>query len=52
MNNMIFVLSIVVNVMLTMIVLFFFYRLHRIEKKYSEFISKFDKNENIHAWRR
>lgn len=47
MNNMIFVLSIVANVILTIIVLFFFYRLHRIEKKYSEFISKFDKNENI-----
>ena len=47
MNDMTFILSIVVNVMLTVIVLFFFYKLRRVEKKYSEFISKFDKNENI-----
>jgi len=47
MNDMTFILSIVVNVILTAIVLFFFYKIRRVEKKYSEFISKFDKNENI-----
>ena len=39
MNDMTFILSIVVNVILTAIVLFFFYKLRRVEKKYSEFIS-------------
>lgn len=47
MNDMTFILSIVINIMLTIIVLFFFYKLRKVERKYSEFISKFDKNENI-----
>lgn len=42
-----FILSIVINILLTIIVLFFFYKLRKVERKYSEFISKFDKNENI-----
>lgn len=33
--------------MLTIIVLLFFYKLRKIENKYTSFISKFDKNDNI-----
>lgn len=44
---MIYILSIAINIMLTLIILLFFYKLRKIEKKYTDFISKFDKNESI-----
>ncbi len=47
MNNTTFILSIIINIMLTIIVLLFFYKLRKIENKYTSFISKFDKNDNI-----
>lgn len=47
MNDITFILSIVVNIMLTMIVLLFFYKLKRVERRYSDFIAKFDKKESI-----
>ncbi len=47
MENAILICSIAVNFLLTAIVLFFIFRLNRVEKRYSEFISKFDSKENI-----
>lgn len=47
MDDRMFILSIGINVILTIAVLIFIYRLRRVEKKYSKFISKFDKRENI-----
>lgn len=47
MNDITFILSIVINIMLTMIVVLFFYKLRKVERKYSEFISKFDNRESI-----
>lgn len=47
MNDFMFVLSIIINIMLTVIVLFFFFKLVKIEKKYKEFISKFDCKQSI-----
>ena len=47
MNDMTFILSIVINIMLTIIVLLFFYKLRKVEKRYYNFISKFDKKGNI-----
>lgn len=36
-----------INIMLTIIVLIFFYKLRRVERKYSDFICKFDNKESI-----
>lgn len=47
MENAVLICSIAVNILLTAIVLLIIYKLNRVEKHYSEFISKFDKDENI-----
>ena len=43
----IMILSIAVNLLLTAIVILFFVKLKLIEKRYSNFIANFNKNENI-----
>lgn len=47
MEDVLVILSILINIMLTIIVIIFFMKLKRVERKYNDFISKFDKNENI-----
>ena len=47
MINIILILSIAVNVLLTAIVLLFCYKINKVEKRYEGFISKFDEKENI-----
>lgn len=47
MESAILICSIAVNVILTAIVLLFMFKLIKLEKRYSEFISKFNSNENI-----
>ncbi len=47
MINIILILSIAVNVLLTAIVLLFGYKINKVEKRYEGFISKFDEKENI-----
>lgn len=47
MENAILICSIAVNVILTAIVLLVVYKLNRIEEHYSNFIEKFDGDENI-----
>lgn len=47
MESAILIGSIAVNVILTAIVLLFIFKLKKVEKRYSEFISKFNSNGNI-----
>lgn len=47
MEDVVLILSILINIMLTIIVLIFFHKLNKVEKKYIDFISKFDKKESI-----
>ena len=47
MNDMTFILSIVINIIFTIIVVIFFCKLRKVERKYSEFISKFDRKQSI-----
>lgn len=47
MESAILICSIAVNVILTAIVLLFIFKLKKIEKRYSEFISKFNSNGNV-----
>ena len=47
MINIILILSIAVNVLLTAIVLLFCYKINKVEKRYEGFISKFDEKESI-----
>lgn len=47
MNESYLIVSTIINIMLTITLLLFFFKLRKIEKKYNNFISKFDKNENI-----
>lgn len=47
MINIILSLSIAVNVLLTAIVLLFGYKVKSVEKRYDDFISKFDQKDNI-----
>lgn len=47
MESAILICSIAVNVILTAIVLLFMFKLIKLEKRYSEFISKFNSNGNI-----
>ena len=47
MINIILILSIAVNVLLTAIVLLFIFRIKNLEDKYYSFIAKFDGNRSI-----
>lgn len=47
MEDVLIILSVLINIMLTIMVVIFFKKLKRVEGKYNDFISKFDKNENI-----
>jgi RNA recognition motif-containing protein len=47
MNEYFIILSIAINIMLTIVVVLFYLKLKAIEKKHIDFISKFDENTNI-----